>query len=90
MDFQSAEAKGSSSGCSCGRFGAYYDYVFVVLFFLVSCGVELFTNGRDVVRGEGANNAIVDVQDLVKRIDFTSAEYETTLSWVWFMGDVIC
>ncbi|GAB1195902.1 hypothetical protein APSETT444_005167 [Aspergillus pseudonomiae] len=25
-------------------------------------------------RGEGANNAIVDVQDLVKRIDFTSTE----------------
>ena len=70
--------------------------MFVFLFFLVSCERELYTNRRDVVRGEGANNAIVDVQDLVKRIDFTSAEYEITFSrvlvwlvWlVWYANKV--
>lgn len=62
------------------------------LFFLVSVkcdvllGAGLCTNRRDVVRGEGANNAIVDVQDLVKRIDFTSTEYDMTPSLISFHG----
>jgi hypothetical protein len=28
----------------------------------------------DIVRGEGANNAIVDVQDLIKHIDMKNPE----------------
>jgi hypothetical protein len=32
-----------------------------------------------LVRGEGANSAIADVRDLVRRIDFASSEYVLTL-----------
>lgn len=44
--------------------------------FLISCArTWLLTPELVEVRGEGANNAIADVGDLVKRIDFTSSRY---------------